>query len=280
MNTLHKKIFKQGSKTYFTSSIFFPKNIKKAVFQLYAFVRIADNFVDDIPANPKGFYSFVKQYKTKNLTDPIIAGLYEVKDAYGITNDEINSFLNAMESDLLSPVCYKTYDDLKKYMYGSAEVIGLMMSKIMSLKKESYPYACKLGEAMQYINFIRDIDEDIKLNRQYIPTQICIQYEIQPIQKPETAIEKHNFISCIQAEIKRYQSIQKKAEHGYYFIPYRYLVPIKTAADMYKWTAHTINKNPLIVFERKVKPSTLRIIITLLKNCIICLRYETRTPSL
>jgi len=59
---------------------------------------------------------------------------------------------------------------------------------------------------------------------------------------------------------------QREAEGGYRFIPYRYLLPIKTAADMYIWTAKQIERNPMVVYERQVKPPKLRIVLQALYN--------------
>ena len=71
-----KEIFKQGSTTYYLSSLFFPKKIRDDVFTLYAFVRVADDYVDNIPAQQKEFFVFVKEtrraYKTKQSSNHII----------------------------------------------------------------------------------------------------------------------------------------------------------------------------------------------------------------
>jgi phytoene synthase len=57
-----------------------------------------------------------------------------------------------------------------------------------------------------------------------------------------------------------------EAEKDFKYIPRRYLIPIKTASDMYKWTAAKIRENPFIIFKEKVKPSKLRIIMDIIKN--------------
>jgi len=58
LKPVHTQIFKTGSKTYFNSSLFFPKNVREDVFIFYAWVRVADNFVDSIPQDRDGFYTF------------------------------------------------------------------------------------------------------------------------------------------------------------------------------------------------------------------------------
>lgn len=267
-------IFKNGSRTYYYSSLFFPNHVKKDVFDLYAFVRVADDFVDQIPSNKKNFDDFVQQYNESNRENPIIKGLLDLEKRQIVQKDEIKAFLSAMESDIPEHIEYKTYQDLQKYMYGSAEVIGLFMARILNLNAASFPYAQKLGEAMQYINFIRDIDEDLNMNRMYIPKEILSKYHIKSLKEiKHTKSQKEitQFCKMIRQEIKRYYALQKEAEKGFWYISYRYLIPIKTASDMYKWTAHQIFKNPRIVFEKKIKPSKLRLLFTILKNSIVLL---------
>ena len=72
--------------------------------------------------------------------------------------------------------------------------------------------------------------------------------------------------NLLKNEIKFFYEWQHKAELGFKFIPKRYLVPIKTASDMYVWTIDQIVKDPMIVFTKKVKPSVLLILKTILKN--------------
>jgi phytoene synthase len=116
---------------------------------------------------------------------------------------------------------------------------------------------------MQYINFIRDIDEDVQLGRRYLPLEQCGLRELSP----ESARRyPHRFSAFVHEHLRRYCQWQQEAEAGYRFLPRRYLVPIKTAADMYAWTGRVISADPLVVFRRKVKPGKLRIVLRGLAN--------------
>lgn len=72
--------------------------------------------------------------------------------------------------------------------------------------------------------------------------------------------QSNDLEKLIRFEIERYYILQQEAEKGYHLIPRRYRIAIKTAADMYNWTAHKIYENPLIVFQKKIKPSKWRIL--------------------
>lgn len=264
-------IFQNGSKTYFYSSLFFPTYLKKDVFTLYAFVRKADNYVDAIPQDIDGFYSFKEKYykaikgeKTNDTVVNLFANLINVKD---INKKWVDAFLYSMEMDIKKNR-YQTLDETKEYIYGSAEVIGLMMAKIMDLPKESFYYSKYLGRSMQYINFIRDIAEDIKLDRLYFPYEDLKEFNLLDLSEKEIKNKKENYKNFIKKQIIRYCKWQKIAEEGYDYIPKRYLIPIKTASEMYNWTAEQVYKDPFIVYNMKVKPRIAHIVTTSILNMV------------
>lgn len=271
---LHYRIFKKGSKTYFHSSLFFPREVRKDVFILYAFVRTADDLVDCVPPLRGEFERFTARYGRaaagEVVGDPIIDPFADLMNRKKIPTDWVEAFLRSMAMDL-EKSSYDTYEEVWEYVYGSAEVIGLCMSRILDLPEKALPCACLLGRSMQYINFIRDIAEDNELGRRYLPLDGSPLSDLRP---PCDERQTSAFQTFIRSQAGIYRGFQKEAERGYHLIPKRYLIPIKTASDMYNWTAEAIMKDPLIVFRRKVKPSRLRIVWTLFKN----LFYRPSTP--
>ncbi|MFX0025582.1 MAG: phytoene/squalene synthase family protein [Candidatus Hermodarchaeota archaeon] len=266
ISKVHREVFKKGSKTYFNSSIFFPKSSRRDVFILYGFVRVADNFVDTIPQKKEDFLNFCNLYRQalsgKKADDIIIDSFVELMERRDFKPIWVDDFLHSMEMDLTKRI-YNSLEETLEYIHGSAEVIGLFMAKILDLPEKSYFAAERLGRAMQYINFIRDIKEDIILGRQYLPLS---GYSLDNLKKEEAMKNKTEFGRFIKDQINQYFEWVKEAESGFKFIPRRYLIPIKTASDMYKWTALQIRDNPFIIYEKKVKPSKIRIISNVLKN--------------
>jgi phytoene synthase len=121
---------------------------------------------------------------------------------------------------------------------------------------------------MQYINIIRDIAEDVKLGRIYLPFKEMQHQGLSTLSYEEARSKPEAFTSFIRLQIKRYYRWQEIAEKGYKYIPKRYLISVKTAADMYQWTAEQIYKNPFIIYEWKVKPLISTILSTMLINMI------------
>jgi len=265
-------VFKQGSKTYFYSSIFFPKEVKKDVFALYAFVRTADDYVDAIPQQSQEFYQFRKDFLEARQGNPsgniIIDSFVELEKRKGFEKSWADSFLASMEMDLTGKD-YCTIEDVEEYMYGSAEVIGLFMAKTLGLPPASYPSARMLGKAMQYANFIRDIDEDWGMKRTYFPSLDFREFGISSLSQDEALGSPEQFSAFMRKQISRFTAWQAHAEKGFSFIPYRYRIPIKTASEMYKWTAKQIERDPFIVYKKKVKPGVARILFSAGKSAVL-----------
>ncbi len=270
MNIKKFEIFRKGSTTYFFSSIFFPRVVRERVFTLYAFVRTADDFVDQIPQDKASFESFVNltgsALRGETTGNQIVDDFIKLSKADGFDEVWINDFLASMRADLTVDK-YETFEALEKYVYGSADVIGYMMARIMRLPDESLKAAGLLGKSMQLINFIRDISEDLALNRVYMPQDELAKFGLG--QKLENAKEEtKKFSDFARYQIDRYRHIVQEAEKGFLYIPKRLRTSIMTANDMYKWTADRIYEDPMIVFEKKVKPSPFFIITKYVRNCV------------
>lgn len=269
---LEKNIFRRGSTTYYFSSRFFPKSIRADVFRLYSFVRVADNYVDEEPRQPERLLALeqawlqqhdrlsfdvtpadndsVDQRVIKNIVD--LARIYHFEDSW------VEAFFEAMKADI-QPRPFQTITETLGYVYGSAEVIGLMMARIMGLPDEAMPAAALQGRAMQFINFLRDVAEDNELGRLYLPQEDLVRFGLPNLTQATALTQPKAFGRLMRFEIERYRTWQREAAKGFSFIPKRYRVPLRTAVDMYNWTADVIDRDPLVVFDRKVKPSKWRV---------------------
>lgn len=267
------RIFRRGSRTYFFSSIAFPPALRDDVSALYAFVRTADDFVDRPPGRQDGagFDRFRERYAAAAAGraggDPVIDAFVELAARRRFRADWVEAFLDAMAQDL-TQTDYATVADTLAYAYGSAEVIGLMMAAIMELPDEAYRPARMLGRAMQYINFIRDIAEDLDLGRTYLPAEALASAGLRSLDPAEAKRRAPAFRRFVRGEIDRYLGWQWAADAGFHFIPRRPRVAIRTASDMYRWTADRIRAEPLIVYRRKVRPSPARILAAVMAGAV------------
>ena len=264
-------IFKKGSKTYYYSTIFFPKKVKRDVFILYSFLRKADDYVDQIPQDSESFYQFSDRYyqakEGKKTGDVVADSFVDLAQRKNFEDKWVDAFLASMAMDITQST-YLDMDELLTYLYGSSEVVGLFMARIMDLPEESFYAARHLGRAMQYINFIRDIAEDLELGRTYFPQKDLEEFNLTSLEEKETRLNPDGFKGFLGKQLTTYKSWQETAEKGFQFIPYRYLIPIKTASDMYNWTARQIEEDPFVVYQRKVKPSAPKIISNIFSNSL------------
>ena len=273
-DAVQARVFKAGSTTYFNSSLFFPPAMRAEVFALYGFVRVADNFVDAVPQEAEAFHRFVARYRAAwagtPADDAIIDDFVALARRLGFDPAWTDAFLASMEADL-SKRFYRTEAEMLAYVYGSAEAIGLYMAKIMRLPAEAQFAAQRLGRAMQVINFIRDAAEDAAMGRRYLPLErdgvrlLDVPDDWLPAREWAQA-NPEKWTAFLRGHLERYAAWQAEAEAGYRFIPRRPRMAVRTAGDMYNWTARQIAADPFVVFDRKVKPKKGRIVAQALWN--------------
>ncbi|MEN9919907.1 MAG: hypothetical protein RL662_2343 [Bacteroidota bacterium] len=154
-------------------------SIRDAIYSVYGFVRFADEIVDTFHEYDKEhllncyescYYQAIKDGISLN---PILHSFQCTVKRYNIDDHLIQSFLKSMRSDLHNEKLDN--NEIDEYIYGSAEVVGLMCLKVFvkgneTLYEELKPYAKRLGAAFQKINFLRDIQHDTQnLSRTYFP---------------------------------------------------------------------------------------------------------------
>lgn len=273
------KIFQRGSTTYYWSSKFFPEATRKDVQKLYSFVRIADNFVDQVPSDASGFKrleglwrKLTRGKKINTKPDDISAiaaqNMYDLATKYNFELAWIDAFLASMQMDIEQRT-YETLDETLEYIYGSAEVIGLMMLAVLRPDLHTgnseqlhtiQEYAKLQGRAMQYINFIRDIDEDIDLGRCYFPQSELRKYGLSELSYKCAYTHPAAYREFFDGQLAYYRQWQAEANKGFKYIPYGQRIAVRTAADMYGWTANKLAHDPFVVFDKKVKPSKYRVV--------------------
>lgn len=217
MMQLYHELCRQCSKatadkysTSFSSAIkLLHVDLRTPIFNIYAFVRFADEIVDtfhqfDKPALLKEFrdetYGAIERGISLN---PILQSFQETVNGYKIPHDLIESFFKSMEMDLAK----SSYDTAgyKEYIYGSAEVVGLMCLYVFcegdnAIYAKLKPFAQSLGAAFQKVNFLRDAQSDyIHLNRSYFP-----------------GVDFRNFTPAAKQEIEK--DIAKNFAHAFYGI--------------------------------------------------------------
>jgi phytoene synthase len=170
-------------RTYYLATLLLPAWKRPYVHALYGFARYADEIVDDLASTltdaEKADWlvgwgeQFLRDVAAGGSSHPISRAVVDTVRRWDIPLDRIEAFLASMQMDL-TVTEYKTYDDLMVYVYGSAAVIGLEMVPLLEpLVPHDVvdPYAADLGVAFQLSNFLRDVGEDLRRGRVYLPLE-------------------------------------------------------------------------------------------------------------
>ena len=160
------------AKSFSWAGFFLPKQTYQKCSALYDFCRIVDNIADDdgaIESKKNKFKNFESNFNNKNFDNPIIKNMWELIDEFNISLKIINDLFEGIKSDIKERVKLNSKKELLIYSYRVAGTVGLLMAKILKVrKKSSLMSAIDLGIAMQLTNISRDVVEDLRINRSYI----------------------------------------------------------------------------------------------------------------
>ncbi len=175
------KVVTESYSTSFTlATKMLDSSIRQDIYNIYGFVRFADEIVDSFhDFDKKDLLNLFeldlkKSIKDKISLNPILNSFQKTFNKYEIDYELVNSFLKSMKFDL-NKKQYLNKEEFDEYVYGSADVVGLMCLKVFikgnqKQYNELKPYAMSLGSAFQKVNFLRDLKADHDgLNRSYFP---------------------------------------------------------------------------------------------------------------
>jgi 15-cis-phytoene synthase len=215
-------------RTYYLATLLLPPAKRPYVHALYGFARYADDIVDDT-----GAAALTPAEKAQRLTDwgdrflaairpggppathPVSAAAADTIRRWDIPVSHFEDFLAAMRMDL-TVTEYAGFDDLMKYMWGSAAVIGLQMLPVLEPVVErsvAEPYAVDLGVAFQLSNFIRDVGEDLRRGRVYLPLDDLTHFGVDR-ERLARGVVDGPIRRLLAYEIARTRELYRTAEPG------------------------------------------------------------------
>ena len=169
---MNKNYLRIYAKSFSWAGFFLPKKIYKKCSSLYDFCRTVDDIADQelkLDIKIKQFKEFKEKFVNKDFNNHIIKNMYKLIEDTGISKKIVYDLFDGVESDLKSEVKINSKKELLIYSYRVAGTVGLMMAKILNVKKQNaLKAAINLGIAMQLTNIARDVVEDNIKNRTYI----------------------------------------------------------------------------------------------------------------
>ena len=234
-----RNVTKTYSTSFSTAVRMLAPCIRQDIYNIYGFVRFADEIVDSFHDYNK--VELLALFETdltlalqnKISLNPVLNAFQHSVNKFNIPNELIDAFMKSMRLDLTKTE-YKTQDEYNEYIFGSADVVGLMCLKVfVNGNQEKYDAlknsAMRLGSAFQKVNFLRDLKADFEgLNRTYFPDTDLNQLD-------ETS--KSKIIAEIEADFKA-------GFEGILLLPLEAKLGVYTAYIYYKKLLSKLSKTP------------------------------------
>jgi len=253
-----EKITAGHSKSFYFASGLLPEEKRAAVRALYAFCRTVDDIVDK-PSDAErdsqlGYWRTMVQTAGFADHDLVAAAWADTLTRCHIPRHYALQLIDGVARDL-SQTRYQTFDELATYCYGVASTVGLMSMYIVGFTThEAVPYAIKLGVALQMTNILRDVGEDYRNGRLYLPREELAFYGIRESDIAEGRITD-NWRQFMRFQIERTRQIYAESSAGLKMLEREGQLAVGAASVFYQGILDEIEKQDYDVFSRRASLS-------------------------
>jgi phytoene synthase len=261
-----RRVNARYGRTYYLATLLLPKEKRRYVHALYAFARLTDEIVDAFsgatPAERAERLAawraaFERDLDAGTSDHPVRLAVVDTARTWGVAREQFTAFLDAMASDL-TVTEYKTYDDLAGYMQGSAAVIGRQMVPILGpLDDTAYAYAEDLGTGFQLANFVRDVGEDLRRGRMYLPLADLDTFDVTR-EDLERGVVDGRVRRLLAFEVARAREVLRAAEPGIRLLHPTSRDCVRTALTLYGGILDAVERADYRVLDRRVAVGTPR----------------------
>ena len=249
------------SKSFYFASGLLPEEKRSAVRALYAFCRTVDDIVDE--GNIVGrdveldyWRGLVCGLLHPRPDDLVGQAWNDTRSRYNIPSNYAIQLIDGVSRDL-KPVNYQSFDELTTYCYGVASTVGLMSMFIVGFKSnEAAPYAIKLGVALQMTNILRDVGEDFRNGRTYLPQDELNDFGISKADLANGRVDA-KWREFMKFQVFRTRQLYIEAEKGIKHLERDGQMAIGAASDFYQGILEAIEANDYDVFSKRANLSTL-----------------------
>ena len=222
-----RRVHRRHDPTYYLATRRLPPRVRPAVHALYAFVRSADELVDGPrrPAHPSERRLALDRCQEEleralaggRSSDPAVTALVHAGRRHELPLGELGAYFDSMRVDC-SPVRIETWEELERYMLGSAGTVGRILAALLDAPPERHEAFVRLALAFQLTNFIRDIREDWQLDRHYLPREDRERFgvSVEQIARREAT---PGFRSLLALEVGRARELFQDGERAAESVP-------------------------------------------------------------
>ncbi len=246
-------VTRQHSQSFSLASALLSPSKRRAVRALYSFCRTTDDIVDR--ANGKALEQ-LQEWRHRSLawpvapTDPVVLAWTDTRTRYHVPRRYAEQLIDGVARDLVQ-TRYQTFDELAGYCYGVASTVGLMSMFIVGFESDAaIPYAVKLGVALQLTNILRDVGEDWRLGRLYLPQQELAAFGLseKDVERGQVDYRWRRFMGF---QITRVRRLYEEAWPGIELLAPEGRLAIAAAAGFYREILKDIEDHDYDVFSRR-----------------------------
>jgi 15-cis-phytoene synthase len=248
------------SRTFSLATSMLPPAKRRAVRALYAFCRTADNLVDEQRVGTQVWSEFCEQVRAPDAAagkgDPssqweqVRLAWEDTRIRFAIPQAYVEQFLAGVANDL-QPLSIRTFDELALYSYGVASTVGLMSMHIIGFQgREAARYAVQLGVALQITNILRDVGEDYRKGRIYLPQEDLEAFGLT-VDDLAHGCGDERWWSFMIYQIARCRDLYAQARPGVALLHPEGRLAVTAAADLYQGILDDIEAHHYDVFTRR-----------------------------
>ncbi|WP_441000514.1 phytoene/squalene synthase family protein [Fodinibius sp. SL11] len=260
-----RSITRHHAKTFYMATRFLPNHKQRGIFAIYSLCRYIDDLVDeaedllekreltedDIRIKLESWKQKLRDtYNGQSHDNDILIAFSDVLRRYHIPIE--------MPFELMEGVCmdlfknrYQTFDELYDYSFKVASIVGLMTSQVFGYEsKEALGYAVDLGIAMQLTNILRDVGEDLRRNRIYLPQEDMVRFNVTE-EELFNYKQTGNVIDLLDFQIQRTRRYYQRSEQGISLLSSDSRLPVYLARQNYGRILNKIEENNYNVFSKR-----------------------------
>ena len=263
---LCRRLNAQHGKTFYLATLLLPPAKRPYVHALYGFARHVDDIVDEISPDPDAdaralrfrtwSEDFLADLEWGATSDPVSRAVLDTITRWQIPASYFVDFFDSMRMDL-TVTGYPTFEDLARYVWGSAAVIGLQVLPILGRADESVrwdvleEHATALGTAFQLTNFLRDVGEDLRRGRVYLPQESLDAFGVNRDRLERGRVDE-SIRNLLAAEIERARRLYRAADPGIDLVHPSSRDCLRTARTLYSEILDEIERRDYDVFHGRV----------------------------
>ncbi len=255
-----EQVTKSHSRTFMMASSLLPRAKRRSARALYAFCRVCDNLVD-APQGEGDPREALERWRCQVLhvqsagDDPVAVAWADTRARYQIPWRYAEQLIAGVAQDL-DKTRYQTFDELAEYCYGVASTVGLMAMHIIGFQdSRTIPYAVKLGVALQLTNVLRDVGEDWRNGRLYLPQEELAAFGLDE-QDIGAAVVDDRWRALMRFQLARTRQLYDEALPGVALLDPDGRFAITAAAQLYRSILDDIEANDFDVFQRRAHVTT------------------------